>query len=445
MGGASKQRNRYMKSLASASFRTLFQIPDNATRYLNIAGGLANISTESQAELPVRHAGTASYLYIRATGNTNTVDGTTFTVRKSGADTGITVSFAAGVSGIMEDLSNTASFAATDEICIKAITPNDVSGSRLFNLAQMGVTYSTDVSTDAVSWMSVDGSTKTINSASTTEYYMLSGFNGTQATESWQALRVKADFTWSNLYVILSSNARVTDTTFRSRVNAADGNQIVTFGSGIAGVMEDGTNSDALVVDDDVDISWTTSTGTQNMVVVSVSSILHSDEGYFQMMWGAGTGTSISSNTTSYQAINSARGSATPTESLVQIYPRFDFTASEFGVNVETNTFSTLNTTVRLRDNGANGNMSMTYAAGAVGVQFDSGNTDTISSQDEIDYQAVTPNQAGAIQFLWMAMLGKEIVAGGSNIKTFDGLAYASTKSVKGLAIASVKTYNGLT
>jgi len=31
-----------------------------------------------------------------------------------------------------------------------------------------------------------------------------------------------------------------------------------------------------------------------------------------------------------------------------------------------------------------------------------------------------------------------------SAIKTFDGLAYASTKTVKGLAIASVKTWNGL-
>ena len=35
--------------------------------------------------------------------------------------------------------------------------------------------------------------------------------------------------------------------------------------------------------------------------------------------------------------------------------------------------------------------------------------------------------------------------AGGSSIKTFLGLARASTKTVNGLALASLKTFNGLT
>ena len=35
-------------------------------------------------------------------------------------------------------------------------------------------------------------------------------------------------------------------------------------------------------------------------------------------------------------------------------------------------------------------------------------------------------------------------LAPSTNIKTFNGLAYASTKTVNGVAIASVKTYNGL-
>lgn len=401
-----------MKSLASASYRVLFQIPDNATRYLNIAGGLANISTESQAELPVRHPGSFSLLYVNATGNTNTVDGTTLTVRKSGADSSITVSYLALQSGTMEDLTNTESYANTDEVCIKAVTPNDVSGSRFFNLAIMGVTFSPDSTGDAVSFMSVDGSTKTINSASTTEYYMLSGFNGTQATESWQALRIRAAFTWSNLYVITSSNARVTDTTFRSRKNFADGNQIVTFGSLVSGTMEYVGAGDSLAVNDDADISWTTDTGTQNLVVVSVSSLLHSSEGKFQLLWGAGTGTSIGQNLTQYFACNSARGSATPTESLVQIYPRFNFLASDLVVNVETNTFTTLATSIHVRDNTANGTLTLSYAATVTGVQVDTTHSDTISIQDEIDYRVVTPNQAGAIQFLYVGVIGQEIIAG---------------------------------
>lgn len=46
----------------------------------------------------------------------------------------------------------------------------------------------------------------------------------------------------------------------------------------------------------------------------------------------------------------------------------------------------------------------------------------------------------------WMAAtIGiRPAVAGGSSIKTVNGLAKASTKTVNGLAIASVKSYNGL-
>ena len=38
-----------------------------------------------------------------------------------------------------------------------------------------------------------------------------------------------------------------------------------------------------------------------------------------------------------------------------------------------------------------------------------------------------------------------QTAAGGSLIKTFNGLVNASVKTVNGLAIASVKTFNGLT
>lgn len=409
-----------MKSLISGSFRAGVNLADNTTRYFHIAGGIANISNESLAEAPIRHAGSFNYLFVRGISNTNTVDGTTFTLRKNGAGTGLTVSYLALQSGIKEDTTNSVSFANTDEACIEGNAPNDASGARLFVLVLTGVTFSPDTTTDGVCWMSVDGSNKTINTADTHEYFMPAGFNGTQATEAWQSLRIRAAFTASNLYTAVTSNARLTDTVFRSRKNSANGGMVITYSSLQSGVKEDTSGTDSLAIGDDYNYDFTSGTGTQSLVLVSITSILHSSQGYFQMMWGAGTGSTYNQNTTQYQAINSARGSAIVSpESTVQIYPRFDFTASEFGANVETNTFTTLATVARIRDNSANGNMSVSYGGGVTGVLFDSVNTDTISIEDEINYQVVTPNQAGNIQFLWIAALGKEIVSGRPRSSTY--------------------------
>jgi hypothetical protein len=73
------------------------------------------------------------------------------------------------------------------------------------------------------------------------------------------------------MYVYVSSNTRTTATTVRSRVNGANGNQTVSYGSGIVGVKEDLTNSDVLPLNSTFDTSIATSTLTGTTVFQLVS------------------------------------------------------------------------------------------------------------------------------------------------------------------------------
>lgn len=58
--------------------------------------------------------------------------------------------------------------------------------------------------------------------------------------------------------------------------------------------------------------------------------------------------------------------------------------------------------------------------------------------------QSVADTHAAQVSTMWLLVDHKPTAAGGTAIKTIDGLAKASVKVVNGLAIASVKTINGL-
>lgn len=96
----------------------------NNTRYYGF-GGIRPETTEANAELKLYDAaGVMKNLRIYVTTNTLTTTAV-FTVRKNGADTGITISVGAGTTGEKSDTTNTASFAAGDTICIKLVTQPD--------------------------------------------------------------------------------------------------------------------------------------------------------------------------------------------------------------------------------------------------------------------------------------------------------------------------------
>ena len=402
---------------------------DGATNYLSIAGNVNNSSTEVDREFPIRDAGTFSKLFVRVSTNTTTTVTSTVTLRKSQADTSVVASITAGATGIFEDTSNTASFANTDEADYEVTVPSD-GGGKSVTIQITGINFEPSAS-GCVSFLGSSGNQSTA-SPSTTRVILPTGAIGdvSTANEAYTKYRVRGSFTSSDFYIYVLTNARTTDTTFGTRKNGVNGNQSVTFTAGQTGAMEDTSNTDSLVAGDDFNYRVTTGTGTEDLFFRVISSTLTNSTVYFPMLVGnssQGSPTSITGGTTVY-APPSGRLLAAPssTESASQIYPRFDFRATELGVYVSENTTDS-NSNITLRDNGADGTLTVTYASLQTGLMSDSVNSDIISSgTDEIDYKI----QAGANDSLvvrWVGILGDTSSISETETK---GLSYAVAPSV---------------
>ena len=394
---------------------------DNGTRYLAFVSCAGTATTEANVEMPVRQAGTFGNLYIYASTNTQGVT-SVFTVRKSVADTAITVSYTAGQTGVKEDTSNTEAFASTDEIALKVVLPSDP-GTTTITVEVVGIQFTPDTSTNTVS--SIGGTESVVvSSESATRFIAVSGDLDDQATESITSWRVRGSFTIRDFYVNVSANARTTDTTFGTRKNAGAGTISVTYTSGQTGVKEDTSNSDSVAAGDDVNFYVTTSTGTESLAVRAIYAHVVSTAGQFPFINQDASGESVAANVTTFAGVAGYLATFSATEANRQFLPRVTFTAKELCTNVSANTLALLTTTVTIRINGAESAVTLSYAAGETGVKNDGTNSATVTAgSDEIDYEVATPITTGTITFRTISMLG-EIAAAGFDPATFPRAFY---------------------
>lgn len=105
----------------------------NSTAYWAISGSLGPSSTENFRNIIMPVAGTLRNLYIRNGSAQSATGSMTFTLRKNGADTAITITFtnADGGATTKSDTTNTVSVAVGDLICIKGVNaaPSSASGN----------------------------------------------------------------------------------------------------------------------------------------------------------------------------------------------------------------------------------------------------------------------------------------------------------------------------
>ena len=107
---------------------TSFIVSFNLTRYLACSGPLTTNSTETRAQTTSRLSNAvAKELQIEITANTIATDASTLTFRQNETTDTLTVSIAAGATGVMST-TGTTTIASTDEINYKLVTPN-TSGS----------------------------------------------------------------------------------------------------------------------------------------------------------------------------------------------------------------------------------------------------------------------------------------------------------------------------
>lgn len=384
-------------------------IQDNLTRFLPLVGRLStSAAADANVECAIRDAGTLAHLYARAPTNTATGP-STVTLRVNAVDTALTVSFGASEVGVKEDTSNTVAVVDGDEACWKVVVPTEA-GTRTLTLSVLGCSFTPTTTTNCVALLQTSGS-DVVNSASATRFAKLQGITNFVAAETNEKFRIRNVGASRDLSVLVSANARTTDTVFKTRLNGADGAQAVTFGNVETGRKDDATNSDTLAVGDDLNLAVTTGTGTQSLTVQTITTTYVSTNGVFPLLLSS-DGVAQAFNVTTFYGLAGDLDIQKTTEDDAELVPRFDFTLKELSALCSANTITTSATLIRVRVNGADGNQSLSYAAAETGLKTDTVNTDALTGgTTTTNFSVVTPNTSGSFTLHWIAVWGEVAAA----------------------------------
>jgi hypothetical protein len=357
----------------------------NTTQFESVVGEHnAPTATEAEAEVVFRTAGTLSKLGVRL--STNGITGNTvFTVRKNGADTGMTVTFGSSVTGYQEDLTNTVSVSAGDKICLKSV-PGGATGTFLIRIISLCFVAT---SGDAVQILG-NYQSNAIAAASTTRYYPLNGRFANTSTEASTKVRQRTAGTYAKLMIYVSANARTNNTTFKSRKNGSDGNLSITIGAGATGVFEDTSNSDTVVPGDDYNLATTLGTGTESITYTVCKIEFTSVVEMKGILETANTGSSadIAANTTTYLPIGGSSINTTDTNAKRRIR-NGKILIDNLHVYVSTNTV-TADSTVTLMVNGVATTLVATITNATTGLFVDTSHVITAGAVDDINLKVVT-------------------------------------------------------
>lgn len=365
---------------------------DNQTTYMRV-GGVMQAGTESAMGRTVRTAGTAKNLFIYVSANGISAN-SVITLRKSGASAGLTVTYTSDQTGIKEDTSNTASYAADDEICFELALSAEP-GSNNITMNTMAYQYEPDDTSVCLSMFQAR-ETSTFSTQNANVFCSLVATGGFSGTENNTKYDIRTTCVFRDLFVNVQSNSRTTDVSFKSRDTGGAGAMIVTYASGETGIKEDTSNTDSMTENDDWNWNITTGTGTEVMVINTMAVNATTTTGEFFYAAQIPSGATIAFNTTTYMSVQSSLGTTNTTESTYTFYAQTTYTASDLQFYVSANTIATSPTVVSFRDNFGASGISVSYAAGETGLKVDTSNTSTITAgADEMDYEVATPNTSG--------------------------------------------------
>ena len=395
-------------SLIVCALPTGMNLNDSLTRFHVISGNLRTNATELETQIPVRDAGDFGNFFVYAASNTISVNSTSITLRKSGADAAVQVLYGSDETGIKEDTTNTETFAATDEVGYSTITPSEA-GTNTISLRIMAIQFDPATSGNTISFANASVLSAAISTDNATVYEPIGGDLNVSTVPSEDKIkqRIRASFTASNLYTYAESNNSTTTNTFKTRKNAADGNQSVAYTSGETGVKEDTSNTDSISAGDDFNHVLETGATTDAFTINVVSVRMLNTAGKFVLFAADTADLAVAANSTIFAGLACELGQANATETNSQIYPRFTFTASELVSYVNSNSGASLVTNITLRDNGGDSSVTVQYIAGETGLKNDTTNTAEITSgADEVDYEVTCLDLTGGVSVTWIGIIG---------------------------------------
>lgn len=425
---------------------SLFGNSQEATTAVNVTAfhalGSSTRGNQSVQEITRTSRANSSYTFsnfhANVTANSFTLATMTLRSRKNSANGNMTVSYAAGVTGLVSDTTNTDSITAADTYGTSTVVPNTGTGTALVRTRFQ--TLSSSLGNLAV-FAAQGGSLFTPAAGGT--FMGVAGAGQVGNPENDVKVQLDVGGVLSNLQTDISGNTTGVTTTLVSRINNATGNQTVSITSNTTGVFEDTTNSDTVVAGDDINMMYS-ATGAASGLTVALHSMQFLNtssrqNNIYNGMQPAGASRAASATASFYAPLGIVPATNITTESAMNIQHFFPCLNSMMKVYITANTYSVAATMTSRKNSGA-GNQTISITAGATGLFEDTTNSDALGANDDFCF-SIVGGSTGAASLQWMGSLEQDLT---TNIKNINGLAYASTKAWNGLSTASIKSINGL-
>lgn len=358
----------------------------------------------------------------------------TFKVRKNGADTGATVTISnTSTSGTYTG--SAVSFAAGDKISISSVpsgTPAAIDK----------VWWNTTVES-ASAGQPLLGQIAAAPSIAVSTYMTLCGGSNPSGTENNYIIIAPTSGTLSGLRVLLPTAPG----TGKSWTITVRKNGSAAFSLSVADTNTTGynsTDSTTIAAGDTLSIQFTPFGSPTGTGVGPSWGLLFTPDTNGENILGFSSSTAISTSATNYNVemgyvdagwstTESSRQVVLPASTLKKMYLRWQTapgSSKSYDFTVRKNTADTSMTVNSTGTSQTTGNITVDVS---------------VSQGDKLSLKSVptsTPTAPGYFNMGLLVFITQP--AGGSSIKTVNGLAKASVKTVNGLAIASVKTWNGL-
>lgn len=351
--------------------------------------------TETDLQIARTIPGVYSYFNIRVSGNTVDTGNIVFTSRKNTANGNITATIAAGVSGFIQDLTNT-DIVSYNDLYDFQVAAGGTTGTFSFVSALGFNAVSTVMENAVVGAMS-------LNAALTTNYIFATGQFAADATETNVQVKIRNAVIVQKMQMVVSINTKINNITFNSRKNTANGNLAITVTAGVTGIFTDLVNSDSLVATDLYNMVGASGVGIGNFTCTDIQTQwVYSSTTYDALSPSSVVGgiTRAASGTQSFiSPFGCISHNFNATEAVKQQVVASPLTLSKFTLNLLANTYS-VSATARVRKNTANGNGVLTLTNGVTGVFEDLSNSDSFVTADLVTY-GITGGTSGSITVNW--------------------------------------------
>lgn len=217
----------------------------------------------------------------------------------------------------------------------------------------------------------------------------------------------------SNLWVFVSANSQTTTVTIRTRKNAGNGAQAISVLTTATGEFEDTTNTDIVSDTEKWNYQVDASAGANTITIKMMSILFAANTTTSERLACVGSTTFASASVSSFMQLCGLLTTFNSTENRSE--SRFNTSGSlkNLFVYISANARTTA-TTFRTRKNTANGAQSVSVGNIATGVFEDTTNTDTIVTEDLVNFGIATGT---GTQTITIKVLAVDFVTGNNTFQ----------------------------